>query len=105
MLEILGLVAFCGWIGRTLKNKGQKPLPYQVLSVIAYYGGVFCSAFLYGIVSAGDQPLSEGNVFFVALFGGLMGLAGVALLAALLPQVNQRQTDEEVPVLSEHVSQ
>ena len=52
MLEILLLVWLCSSLGKILRSKGRKPLVFQIMLVISWFGAQVAGFFVGGIVRA-----------------------------------------------------
>jgi hypothetical protein len=95
MLEIVVLILACTQIGKILRAKNWRPLLMQVGTVVAYafgagIGGVCYAIYHYGVagfVEAGDGALPNlgFSVYPFYILGGLVGVGGMFLIAALLP--------------------
>jgi hypothetical protein len=100
MLEILALYFMCKSMGNMLRDKGHKPLGYQVLLVLFWFGGEFVGAVATTVMLAlvsGPNAVEQGfNVlaYVGALIGAVMGAGLAFLIAKLLP-------DRTVPTVTD----
>lgn len=89
MLEILLVVFLCRGMGKLLRNKGRKPLLFQILLVLSWIGGELLGGVAGGIIHVlqhGDQPFEPGlSVYLLALCGAVCGAGFWFLVAWLLP--------------------
>ena len=71
MLEIVLLYFLCKSIGNVLRDKGRKPLGFQILLVIMWFGGEFLGGAVAGLVHAirhGAAPMElDLSVYLFAI--------------------------------------
>ena len=89
MLEIILLIVLCWAIGNMLRAKGRKPLAFQLLLVLLWFGGLLAGGVVAGVVHLvrhGDAPFElTMATYLYAVGGGVSGAAFCFLLAHLLP--------------------
>lgn len=89
MLEILAIYFFCKNVGNTVRDKGRKPIGYQLLTVGMWFGGEVFGAIigvlLFGLHSRSIDPV----VYLSAIIGALLGGFGGLMIAASLSPVRK----------------
>ena len=89
MLDILLLVWLCTSLGKVLRSKGRKPLVFQILLVLSWFGAEFCAGIIYGVFqSFRGAPADMGfdfTLYVVALLGAACAAGFWFLIAYLLP--------------------
>jgi len=87
MLEILFIIALWKKMGEKMRGKGyERPLGFQILVPIAWFGGEFLGAFVYAIVRAimGQQDTGFDIVLYViALLTAAVFTGGLFLIVGL----------------------
>lgn len=91
MLEIIALYYLCKGMGKVLRNKGRNPLFMQIAVVICWFGSMFMSAFIYGIIlvilqgpNAAEEP---GLILYpIMLLAALFSQAVLFGIAYLWPE-------------------
>lgn len=99
MLEILLLVWLCTTLGKLLRSKGRKPLVFQILLVVSWFGAEFCAGVIAAIVQevrGGGQPggVFDWKLYLFALIGAASAAAFWFLVAYLIPP---KQPDYATP--------
>lgn len=93
MLEILVLIFLCRALGRKLRDKGRKPLMFQIMLVVMWIGGEFCAGVVAGIVQViqhGDADFEPGlPVYLAAIAGAALGAGACFLIVHFLPPVDE----------------
>jgi hypothetical protein len=78
----LGSAKFC-------ERKGRKPLVFQILLVLSWFGAEFIAGIIYGIVLAmqhgGQPPEFDMTIYLVALLGAGAAAGFWFLVAYLMP--------------------
>jgi hypothetical protein len=92
MLEIILLIALCRNLGNKLRAKARTPWPFQLMLVLAWFGGELVGAVV-GVVISGD----EGGclLYLFALMGAAVGAAMVSILVHYLPALETVPSDPE----------
>jgi hypothetical protein len=99
MLEILFVYFLCKKMGAFMGDKGLNPLPWQILTPVAWFGGEFFAAVVAAIVLNAQGSGSTGPdlcvVYFCALLGAFMGVLALFLLAAVIPAARRERSYED----------
>jgi hypothetical protein len=85
MLEILLLVFLCKSVGGILREKKRSPILFQVMMVVAWFGGEIAGFIGYGIYMGATGGEFDFTGYIAALGGAVAGAATVFLLAYLVP--------------------
>lgn len=92
MLEIILLVWLCSSLGKILRAKGHKPLVFQILLVVSWFGAEFVVGFVAGFIRAVQLGNAQPQGFDIT--GYVFALIGAAcaggfwfLVANLMPRV------------------
>ena len=89
MLEILLLYYLCKKLGRNLRDKGRKPLLYQIMLVLVWFGGeiagAIVAAVVYVVVQGQAPPDFSLPIYLSAIVGAGCGTAFCFTIAWLLP--------------------
>ena len=92
MLEILLLVWLCSSLGKILRSKGRKPLFFQIMLVLSWFGAEFVGGVVGGIMQAvrhggGGPGGFDFTIYICALVGAACAAAFWFLIANILPPV------------------
>ncbi len=89
MLEIILLFYLCKNLGRKLREKGRKPLLYQIMLVLMWIGGeiagAIVAAVVYVVVQGQAPPDFSLPIYLGAIVGAASGAAFCFMIVWLLP--------------------
>ena len=110
MLEIILLFFLCKGLGTILRGKGRKPLGFQILLVVLWFGGEFAGGIVGGVIQAvrnpGQQEFQmDATTYLLALLGAAIGVCFVYFIAYILPPVQQFSPQSYSPRPGEHFAQ
>ena len=92
LLDIIALVILCSALGKKLRNKGRKPLGYQIAMVIMWFGAELTAGLVYGVILAIYSPGVEPEIpiwMFVAALGtAALSAAAMFGFVHILPAVH-----------------
>jgi len=89
MLELILLYYLCKSLGRMLREKGRKPLLYQIMLILMWLGGEISAAIVavvvYVVVQGHAPPDFSLSIYLGAIFGAACGAGFCFTIAWLLP--------------------
>jgi hypothetical protein len=96
MLEIVLMIWLCKKIGRELREKGQNPTWYQVLTVVLWVGGEILGMLLGTLIGetlGGDGEPDACFAYLLALLGAAGGAGLAYLIASNVPPAFPKRDD------------
>lgn len=107
MLEIVAIFFCCKSLGDMLRRKGRKPLVFQILLVLSWFGGEILAAMVYTIalmvINGGEPPEFDFTIYFVSLLGAACGAGFWFLIAWMLPALDVPQSTRHLNPLPDHL--
>jgi hypothetical protein len=93
MLEIIAIYLFCKNVGNIIRNKGRKPIGYQLMTVAFWFGGEILGAIAGMIFFGFEEESINPLVYVAALVGALIGGIVAMVIAKQLPNQNRTGFD------------